>query len=776
MLYNNGKIQQSDSDIYALNSDNNGGDFYGLTSANRRNQQNLPEPKSGGINLNKFRRSEPSKSSSGASSRSPTSSSSASSSSSSSTLATDKLNALKTNDTVQIFSMDKFKQALEYEARQAVPNRTRLQSMCVSIISFVCNDQTMLNLPSWIMIINMVAMDLLSSEIGLVGPYDIGTSDAFDSGYQLNSMQHPRFHQSRSSPNKLFRQFSRGSDYNLNDYDKCDFETNDGSEHYRKFNGLSSKNKLRLNNSCNRLMLLNEHQPVAKSANDQLTNSGQYFSGRQALVNLANSDGQLKLIASAESTASKDFANDVGSSSSGFTSNYSIQNDSSTTSSNSNLKSAVVTKQQPTSKKPINGIKRLFKGSDTSVKNKRDQDDIFTSSNRTQGSFESAPKSNPRGKRPPKLPHGLGSHGDNLEEINSQTDAVIMSKPIPIPAPPTSAGGPSGKANLILVSPTGLSPPTVKRNSKNLSVNPMTNQDRCPLPENFDTIKHIDEQGRCKVLLDNSENLPKRPPRLPTGIPAHAQLAPPATRRHILRYLMSTTRANERNLDEDNHLISKQSTALPPVPPGRRVQRPLPVLPCHQRQRQLSNLTRSNIQSRIRSSEESLYYSGLQARVPSYNHPQPLRGPIQQAYPMAKGAYDAILREFKQQQLSQLRHQHFMMASLLPHSTSQQILGPDPMNSDISFHPSKSTSASGQLDKDYQTSFNHRSYDKTRAYMRSLDSLNCHSMKMGSTTFTGNKASNNVTNGKPLVSLLSHVGGFLKRSRTKNSITNQDAK
>jgi hypothetical protein len=234
-----------------------------------------------------------------------------------------------------------------------------------------------------------------------------------------------------------------------------------------------------------------------------------------------------------------------------------------------------------------------------------------------------------RAKRLPKLPHGIsGDSSLELGSLSSENDTqVIMSGPIPIPAPPTSAGGPSGRANLILVSPTGLSPPTPKK----LHANNETHQTTRTPQSLYSAVTNSDPNLRSLAAKEAAKQARLK---LPQGIPAHAQLAPPATRKHILRYLMSNGQPPTPN--------ERQTS-----PVRRRVQRPLPGLPGlrHQQQQQQP--------------DESLYYRGLQARVMQahrpHAHPQAqLQAHLQahmQIHPLAH------LQAHQQQQANHLQQQ-----------------------------------------------------------------------------------------------------------------------
>lgn len=749
------KVSQSSSDVYALNSEG-GGEFYGVVGPRLKqlaaaNCSRFQRPADG--RLAKFAAT----SSSSCSSSSNSAGAGAGASAKQSAL--DKsTNALQANRLVRVFNMVNFKEALEFESRQPVPNRIRLQGMCMLILGFVCDEPKLLNLPSWIMIINMVALDLLSSVIGLVSPRELG-----EPGNAFESLAAPMSgYRRRASESRLDRMARSKSFEDAEGYDQCDFEApdNNDDEPYRKLNGLSGGNKSRLNHNNNSK---SDQRPMARAkrqaADDSYfrlgnsDDSSQYYAGaRQALVKTTKSEGELKNLAA-----------EAGSSSSGFNSNCSFQNESSLATSSSSINAAADLKNRkssskaPTSEKKVSKFKRLFQGSEGSNKPSPTNPEVSAAGKLGASS---------RGKRLPKMADSLGSAvGD---------DEAIMSAPIAIPAPPTSAGNPSGKANLILVSPTGLSPPTAKRASSGERA--FLSQGELLLPREFHTIKHIDEAGRCNVLLDRSLNEQAEsvaPAKLPSGIPAHAQLAPPATQRHILRYLMSTATGVDSPKPRPppppaRSQESQKFANLSPVAPAAASQRrPLPVLPPNRpkrQQRKMFGLQRAAAKLPMRTTnepvgtDESLYYSGLQARVPKHQQQRAL--PV---HPISKGAIEAILSDVKQsahfrkqqQKLNQCHYDQLLAARTRSNSASQ--LAHDWING----NPKASGDAGGD--------FSLRRDIGGRHYLRSLDSLNCR------LDMTNSRSSGRMNSSKPLTSFLTHVGGFLRRSKTKDSASHEVA-
>lgn len=61
--------------------------------------------------------------------------------------------------------MKKFQSNVNRELSRAYPERRKLETQCLSIISFVKQENEILECPIWIMIVNVVAMDMLKSKL-----------------------------------------------------------------------------------------------------------------------------------------------------------------------------------------------------------------------------------------------------------------------------------------------------------------------------------------------------------------------------------------------------------------------------------------------------------------------------------------------------------------------------------------------------------------------------------------------------------------------------------
>jgi hypothetical protein len=65
----------------------------------------------------------------------------------------------------QLFDMKKFQQNVNRELRRAYPDRRRLECQCLSAVAFVKSESDLLDCPIWVLIINIVAMDMLKSKL-----------------------------------------------------------------------------------------------------------------------------------------------------------------------------------------------------------------------------------------------------------------------------------------------------------------------------------------------------------------------------------------------------------------------------------------------------------------------------------------------------------------------------------------------------------------------------------------------------------------------------------
>lgn len=570
---------------------------------------------------------------------------------------------LEFNRPVKIFDMDKFRAILEDESRKACPNRRRLQRLCIAIASFVVDDKSILNLPSWIMIINIVAIDLLRAEFGFLelGPFARQPGPLADAAlFQSTSLRHA------------------DDDVDDDDHDDDDDSLNQLPElmtyhhhHQPLFHSASHHHQdsdqdlgslLLIDNNDNRKSSKESEPANCMNLDQYLAPSGHHQrrlnygsrggagarAGANCVINRLNRptiESQSPLINPGASSSSS------SGSSSGFNSHASSQKANSSSSPNSSS-SNINTTTNNTKLEPINGDHAPESPEPGFVKAATAK--LLASSNAINNNKNFPHLDHcveqplqPADNKPPIIPQTT-----NINGRSSKIPHSIISQPFPIPAPPTSPGsGPSGKANLILVAPTGLSPPIPKRKTtsnhdrdvtsssttcyKTPTTNDSTNHQIIP---RFSSIKHIDENGHENVIMEQDVNesqliqaqqLASRANRLPVGIPAHAKLAPPETQKHIIRYLMSATRSKFADLNQQqkqsptcstttitaSHQQPSSNYLAPGLMQKHQSHRPLPILPLS-KNRKVNN-DNHNITRLMGSqvADEALYYRGLQARV-----------------------------------------------------------------------------------------------------------------------------------------------------------------
>lgn len=60
--------------------------------------------------------------------------------------------------------MKKFQSNVNRELSQSYPDRRQLETQCLSTLAFVKSEDDIIDCPIWVMIINVVAMDMLKSK------------------------------------------------------------------------------------------------------------------------------------------------------------------------------------------------------------------------------------------------------------------------------------------------------------------------------------------------------------------------------------------------------------------------------------------------------------------------------------------------------------------------------------------------------------------------------------------------------------------------------------
>lgn len=517
--------------------------------------------------------------------------------------------ALSYNRSMKIFDMEKFRAILACEARKPYPNKRYLQRRCITIASFVVDDKSILNLPSWVMIINIVAIDLLRAQFGF-----------FEFGSTTLRQSRPTTDQSHLTCRLL------------------DFDRTKPAEVTRRDEKVSR---------------------ARVSQISRLVRNQRTYSGVKASSNFAEATE-----ARAKDPSELQQVSTSSNSSSGFNSNCSSQKDSSPSGSSSNIDQNQPQLKSSETKRGCKLLNREMIGTSNPRANRMILPDHHLDSLQQSGHKGSMVKG-----ATAKLLSATSNHAGLFANatFNPPTRQVLkptrLSKPVPMSATPTTQSG--KEANLILVSPTGLSPPLPKRKGPK---NHQGQTDPYEYPE-FTTIKHIDENGTCNLLLDANARIDK----LPAGIPSHAKLAPPATQRHIMRFLMSS----RNKLSEVEKPYGSPSSMS-----ANQAGRPLPIVP--------SNSGHPRVQ------DETLYYRGLQARVPAS---RPMRRPSFEPTPMTgfKAPNMSIYRPFgyfgSNFDLNQAHSSHLLSSNLLKLNTKSKLSGDRSSQSKSSGVSNRSVSA-----------------------------------------------------------------------------------
>ena len=72
---------------------------------------------------------------------------------------------LELQKSVKLFDMKRFQANVCRELKSAYPDRRKLEDQCISCIAFVKDANDVLDVPVWVMIINIVALDMLKSKL-----------------------------------------------------------------------------------------------------------------------------------------------------------------------------------------------------------------------------------------------------------------------------------------------------------------------------------------------------------------------------------------------------------------------------------------------------------------------------------------------------------------------------------------------------------------------------------------------------------------------------------
>jgi len=100
----------------------------------------------------------------------------------------------------KLFDMKKFQQNVNREMKRAYPDRLKLECQCISTIAFAKNEPELLDSPIWVMLINVVALEMLKAKMPLQdGLLVTGPRVASRPGVRHSSEPRKRFPASGSS-------------------------------------------------------------------------------------------------------------------------------------------------------------------------------------------------------------------------------------------------------------------------------------------------------------------------------------------------------------------------------------------------------------------------------------------------------------------------------------------------------------------------------------------------------------------------------------------------
>ena len=72
---------------------------------------------------------------------------------------------LESEKPFKLFDMKKFQQNVNRELKRTYPDRSKLECQCISTIAFVKSEEELLDCPIWIMLINVVALEMLKAKM-----------------------------------------------------------------------------------------------------------------------------------------------------------------------------------------------------------------------------------------------------------------------------------------------------------------------------------------------------------------------------------------------------------------------------------------------------------------------------------------------------------------------------------------------------------------------------------------------------------------------------------
>lgn len=92
----------------------------------------------------------------------------------------------------KLFDMKKFQQNVNRELKRQYPERLKLETQCISTIALVKNEQEVLDCPIWIMLINVVALEMLKAKLPTtIVPQQKGLLPSLHHNHRVSSDEDP---------------------------------------------------------------------------------------------------------------------------------------------------------------------------------------------------------------------------------------------------------------------------------------------------------------------------------------------------------------------------------------------------------------------------------------------------------------------------------------------------------------------------------------------------------------------------------------------------------
>ena len=191
---------------------------------------------------------------------------------------------IELNKPVTIFDMKKFQCNVNRELKLTYPNRRKLENQCICAIVFVKDTSNLLDASSWILLINIVALDLLKSRLPVACYGPNFASPAIKMLPRFNSGYNSRFVASDEDPYSILMPSANSTSTASSDENKKPHSTSNSSS-----------------NTSSRESIAEHHKPPALPPRD-FTKSKKAAKNRFGIRSLvkSNSNGKLNQLSQDE--------------------------------------------------------------------------------------------------------------------------------------------------------------------------------------------------------------------------------------------------------------------------------------------------------------------------------------------------------------------------------------------------------------------------------------------------------------------------------------------